>query len=164
MRRVCLASCVVAGLFAIGCGPADVAGNYTVSVTNGPDRCATGSWTEGDSSSGIPVVITQDGDQITIFVEGPTGTLLSLGVGDNQFDGQVSGSSITAALVGDVTQRQDMCVYTYTVDMRGTIDGDLLEGTLTWRPVTNGHADCGALDTCEGNVQNFNGTRPPSGG
>lgn len=161
MKRSAPILAALVGALAIGCGPADVAGNYTVSVTNGMNRCEIDGWDEGSSSSSIPVTVTQDEDQVTLLVEGGTGVLLNLAVGGNRFDGQVGGNDITAALVGDNTSRDGECVYTITVDMDATVDGDVIEGELLWRPVTNGHPDCGSLDTCEGNLQTFNGTRPP---
>ncbi len=148
-------------LLAVGCAPADVAGTYTVATTNGANDCAASGWDEGATSTGIPVVITQDGATVQIIVEGLWGTALELGVGGRTFNGQVGGSHVSADLVGDVTSRQGECVYTYTLELDADLTGDLLEGTVTYRPVTNGHADCGILQTCR-NVQAFNGTRPPS--
>jgi hypothetical protein len=159
-RTACLVS-ILSGVLWVGCAPADVAGNYTVSVTNGMNRCGIDGWDEGSSSSSIPVVVTQDGDQVSLVVDGVTGTLLDLSVGGSTFDGQVSGNTITAALIGDNARSQGECTYTTTVDLDATVDGDVIEGELLWRPVTNGHRDCGTLDTCEGNIQRFNGTRPP---
>jgi hypothetical protein len=160
MRRFVTASSIAACLFFSACAPADVAGNYTVNVTNGPDECMTGGWTEGESTSGIPVVVTQDGDQVVLEVQGLTGTFLTLGVGSNRFQGQVSGSGVTAALIGSVSRTQGMCTYTTTVDLDARVDDDVIQGTLRYRPVTNGHPDCGILETC-GNQQSFNGARPP---
>lgn len=159
MRRFVTASSIAACLFVSACAPADVAGNYTVNVTNGPDECMIG-WTEGDSTSAIPVLVTQDGDQVSLQVQGLTGTILTVGVGSNQFEGQVGGNSVTAALIGNVSRTQGGCAYTTTVDLDARVDNDVIQGTLTYRPVTNGHPDCGTLETCVSR-QSFNGARPP---
>lgn len=160
MRPLVTASSIAACLLFSACAPAEVAGNYTVNVTNGPDECMFGGWTEGESSSGIPVLVTQDGDQVTLEVQGLTGTFLTLGVGSNQFEGQVSGNHVTAALIGTVSRTQAGCAYTTTVELDATVDNDVIVGTLIYRPNTNGSPDCGILETC-GNRQSFNGARPP---
>lgn len=162
MRNIALASIIISSVACVACGPADVAGNYTVNLTNGPNDCAYDFWAAGDSTSGISLVVTQDEDQVAMSVEGATGVILDVGVGGSQFNGQVGGNDITAALIGDVTRSEGECVYTITVDADASLDGDLLEGELLWRPLTNGHPDCGILDSCEGNRQSFNGTRPPA--
>jgi hypothetical protein len=149
------------GLLAVGCAPADVAGNYTVSVTNGENDCGTSGWDPDATQSGIPVVITQDGDVVQVAVEGAVGVLLDLGVGSRLFNGTVGGSHIQGDLIGSVTSRQGECAYTYTLELDADLSGDVITGEIVYRPVTNHHADCGVLETCS-NVQLFNGTRPPS--
>ncbi len=147
-------------LGAVGCAPADVAGNYTVNVTNGENGCAFDGWTVGETASSIPLVVTQDDSTVQLDVQGTTGGLLDLVIGSSLFNGTVSGNGIDAALVGSNSARQGECAYTITVDLDASIDGDFLEGELRWRPVTNHHADCGILETCS-TFQSFNGTRPP---
>jgi hypothetical protein len=46
------------------------------------------------------------------------------------------------------------------VTASGSINGDAIDGTVTYRPSTNHNADCGHLETCT-SVQRWNGTRPP---
>lgn len=147
----------------VGCAPADVAGNYSVNVTNGANGCSLDNWMEGSTSSNIPLLVTQSDDQVQLDVQGLTGTYLDLVLGSSLFNGDVSGSQITAALIGSNTGRQGSCSYTVTVDLDARVDGDFIQGELTWRPVTNRHPDCGVLETCR-NTQQFNGSRPPSGG
>jgi hypothetical protein len=146
-----------------GCGgsPADVAGSYTVSVTNGANGCNLVNWTVGESAAGIPVTITQDGGAATATVEGVTGALLVAGLGSRIFAGEVSGSSLDLALIGTNSQTSGNCTYTYNALLDGSIDGDVIEGTITYTAATNDQSDCAALEGCE-TVQDFNGTRPPS--
>lgn len=155
---------VLAGLALASCGddPANVAGTYTISLTNGPNGCMTESWEEGATSSGTTVVITQDGDAITADVQGVAGTYLDLVVGSSEFVGTVSGDHIDARLTGRAGT-MGSCAYTLLIDMDADLDGDVLEGTLRWFAQTNGLAECGMYNTCQ-NTQAFNGTRPPGSG
>ena len=68
---------------AVGCAPADVAGDYTVNVRNGPNECGFDNWTEGDTASSIPVEITQLDSDVTIDVMGATGLGLDLAAADD---------------------------------------------------------------------------------
>lgn len=147
-------------ILAVGCAPADVAGNYAVNLTSGDDGCAIAGWTVGEMISGVSVIVVQDDDQTQLDVEGPAGTILDIVVGSSLFNGQVGGNGINAALIGDNTARMGECVYTYTIDLDADVNGDFMEGQLRWHPVTNGHADCGILETCF-NLQSWNGSRPP---
>lgn len=155
-----LASVLLLGVSS-GCAPADVAGNYSLSVTNGDNGCDVNGWTVGESNANVPSVITQDEGAVQVEVQGVSGTFLNLAVGSNRFAGDVAGDRIAAELIGDNSNREGECVYTWTIDLDATVTGDVIEGELSWRPVTNGHPDCGLLETCR-NQQAFNGTRPPS--
>jgi hypothetical protein len=163
MRNVlaCLAGGAVA--IAVGCGgsPADVAGNYTVSVTNAANGCNLASWTEGNSATNIPVTITQDGDTAVATIEGLTGTYVMAALGSRSFTGQVSGSDLDLELVGTNPLTMGNCTYTYNALLAGTIDGDVITGTITYTAATNDQPDCAGIEGCE-SVQNMNGTRPPS--
>ena len=44
---------------------ANVAGNYTIAITNGASSCNFDNWVEGKETSGIGLVITQDGQSST---------------------------------------------------------------------------------------------------
>jgi hypothetical protein len=159
MRTVAL--CILVGSAALaGCDPADVAGTYTVATTSDANECGLAFWNEGETQTGIPVVITQNGGVVQVEVQGLTGAGLSLATGSNRFNGNVGGNAIHAELIGSTTGRQGDCVYTLTLELDATLSGDTLQGEILWRPMTNGHPDCGILQTC-GNVQRFNGVRPP---
>ena len=163
MTRSASVLVVVVGVLvaAVGCAPADVAGNYTVNVTNGENGCGFDGWTVGDSSSNIPLLVTQSDSTVQLDVQGGTGGLLDLVIGGSLFNGEVSGNGINAALIGSNAARQGECSYTITVDLDANVNGDFIEGELQWRPVTNHHADCGILETCV-TLQSFNGSRPPT--
>ena len=162
MKRTSLLIALAAA--ALGCGdPVDVTGMYSVATTTGANACGIDGWTEGSSETGIPVTITQMEDQATIQVGGAAALFLGLVVGGSRFDGQVRGNEITAAIMGDVDHTQDGCTFHYAVDLDATVDGDVIQGTLTYQPIVTDGTDCGAISTCDGNTQSFNGTRPPSG-
>lgn len=156
--------CVLSGLALAGCGddPANVAGTYTISLTNGPNGCMVDNWEEGATSTGTTVVITQEGDAIMADVQGVAGAYLDLVVGSSVFEGTVSGEHIDARLTGRAGA-QGSCAYTLLVDMDADLDGDVLQGSLRWFAQTNGLESCGALNACQ-NTQAFNGTRPPGSG
>jgi hypothetical protein len=46
-------------------------------------------------------------------------------------------------------------------ELKGTIVGDVLDGTIDYKSSTNGSPDCGAVQNCT-SEQAFNGSRPPS--
>src|SRR5687767_473517 len=102
MRKIGLSLAAVSAVLAIGCAPADVAGDYTVSVTNEENACNFDNWTAGDSQTGIPVEIVQDDGNVTITVQGLTGTFLSFALGTATFAGTVSGNSVSATIIGTV--------------------------------------------------------------
>lgn len=161
MHRIVMTSCVCA-LLAVGCAPADVAGNYMAATTSEENECSFSWWTEGDMSAGIPVVVTQDGGEFTADVQGLGGGALALITGHGStFVGEVGGSHLHGRIVGTTNATSGGCSYTITVDLDADLSGDTLTGTLTYRPVTNHAAECGALETCS-NVQRFNATRPPT--
>lgn len=156
-----LASCAALALLAsCGSDPVNVAGNYTINLTNGPNGCMLSSWTEGDTATGVPVSITQDGANVTVTVTGLAGAYLDAVIGGHVFTGTVSGSHVDARLTGR-PGAMGSCAYTQIVELDADLDGDVLTGSLRWFAQTNGLPECGMYNTCE-NTQQLNGTRPPS--
>jgi hypothetical protein len=139
-------------------GTADVAGNYTVAVTNGSSSCSF-EWEEGKQSTGIDLVITQDGQSAHATLGGATGAVFALLFGTADFDGTVTGSSLELTNFGERTAQQGNCSYTYNSTVKATQTGDSIEGTLTYSTKTNGNPDCSAVE-CSAS-QRFSGSRPP---
>jgi hypothetical protein len=163
--RATLAALSLAALSAVsGCGgdPVDVRGTYAINLTNGPNGCELENWTVGETSTGVPVVITQDGANVTVTVQGAAAVYLDVAIGGHVFEGTVSGRHIDATLTGRAGALGS-CAYTSIVDLEADLDGDLLTGRLRYYAQTNGLADCERFNTCE-NTQQLNGTRPPSSG
>jgi hypothetical protein len=150
-------------LVLVACGggdPADVAGDFTIAVTNRDNGCDLENWTVGDQASNIPVTITQDGSDVTATVGAGAGFILDLALGDNVFTGTVDGDDLLLELFGTRGQQQGNCSFTFNSTIDATITGDVLTGTIDYRAATNDNPDCAALEGCR-SFQEFNGTRPP---
>ncbi len=142
--------------------PEDVAGNYTVNLTNGDNGCELENWEEDAETSGVELELTQDDTDLTGEVtDVATALVLTIGLGSPDFEGTVTGSHFTLTNNGTVSGTDGDCVFTRTATIRGQIDGDAVEGTVTYTYETNGDPSCGDRETCE-SVQQFNGTRPPT--
>jgi len=151
---------------AAGCGggdPADVAGDYTIALTNRENGCAFANWTVDSTASNIPVVVTQgeDRSQATAVVNGAAGLYLDVLLGSRTYTGDVDGSHLDLILYGTNSATQGNCTYTVNSEIDAVLRGDVLEGDILYHASTNGSPDCGALENCTSR-QEFNGTRPPT--
>lgn len=137
---------------------ADVAGSYTVAITNGASSCSF-DWEEGKEATNIGLTLTQEGNDVHGTLDGITGAWFTLVFGSADFDGTIEGSSLSLTNYGERTAQQGNCSYTYnsTVDAKQT--GDTIAGTITYSTKTNGNPDCDAIE-CSA-TQKFNGARPP---
>jgi hypothetical protein len=140
--------------------PADVAGTYTVAVTSQEDSCGFPNWEAGTKVNDIKLTFAQETSSITGTIDGVIGTLIELWLGSKSFEGTVNGDRVQATNHGSRPFTQDNCTYTISVLLEGTLNGDALQGNLTYTPKTNGSPDCGALETCQA-IQTFAGARPP---
>jgi hypothetical protein len=159
-----LAACAALASLLAGCGggtPADVAGSYTIAVTNGVNGCNLAAWVVGNSATNIGVTIAQDGGDATATIEGLTGAYVMVVLGSRVFTGEVRGAHLDLELIGTNPQTSGNCTYTYNAILDGSIAGDVIEGTITYTAATNDQSDCATIEACE-SVQDFNGTRPPS--
>ncbi len=152
----------VLGLVIAGCDsePADVAGQYTISVTNGDNGCNFENWTVGEQSTGIPVNITQEEASVTAEVQGLTGILLDFLLGTNVYTGSVDGNSLELSIYGTNSASQGDCTYTVNSFLDAEVDGDVLTGEIRYQAATVDNPACAELAGCA-SIQNFNGTRPP---
>ncbi len=152
---------LLALLLACGGDPADVAGDYTIAVTNGPNECMLSSWTAGNTADGIELRVSQSGSAASAEVRDfAAGTVLDLWLGGSTFSGDVDGNDLDLLLIGTNEQSAPGCTYTIDAELDATLDGDVLLGTITYRPNPI-EGTCGILEDCR-NVQDFNGTRPPT--
>ena len=155
---------IALGAAAAGCSstPVNVAGQYTVAVTNKDNGCNLMNWTVGQSASGIMVAVTQNGSQADATVQGLVGTYLDGVLGSHDFTGDVDGHHLSLTLFGTRSQNSGNCTWTYNADLEADLAGDLLQGTIDYQPKTNGNPDCTAMQNSCVSTQDFNGTRPPS--
>jgi hypothetical protein len=160
MRLALLGSILV---WAFGCGdsePADVAGSYSLSLTNRENGCGFDNWMEGNTASNIPLELMQNGSDVTGEVGGGAGLVLDIVLGSRTYIGEVHGSSIDMDIFGTNSLSEGNCSYTYNSSVHANLDGDVLTGSIEYRAATNGNPDCSALEGCV-SQQDFNGTRPP---
>ncbi len=141
---------------------ADVAGNYTVALTNRDNGCNLGNFTPGDTSSGVGVVITQNGSKVTLTVNGLGGVALValLGANGNVLTGDVDGDDFEVEALGTRPNTSGNCTYTFNSTIKGRLTGDALAGRIDYTVSDNGNSDCGQVHGCL-SYQDFNGTRPP---
>ena len=158
--RFVLVFTLVVVLGACGGEPADVSGEYSVALTYDANGCAIEGWTEGDSLSGIPVTIAQEGAEVSAEVGGLIAVFLDFGFGSNVYEGTVDGSSIDLDLFGTIPLQDGNCTYTINSSIDATLQGDSLVGEIRYTAATNDNPDCASVDGCV-SVQRFNGNRPP---
>jgi hypothetical protein len=149
-----LAGCSSEGEFT-----ADVSGSYTVAVTNRASSCDFKDWTEGTESTGIGLVITQEGDALHATVDGLAAVLFNVALGSSEFDGTVERSSLELTNYGTRSQTQGNCTFTYNATIAGELNGDAISGVITYAPATTTSPDCEDVK-CEA-IQDFSGSRPP---
>lgn len=153
---------LVAILAALGCGEdANVAGSYTIAVTNRTNGCELENWMEGETSSNIPVTITQSGENVTATVDGLVGAYFNAIFGSAAFVGTVSGDDLDLQIIGTRSATEGNCTYTFNAVLSGSVSGDTLTGRIDYQAATNDQPDCAALEGCT-SYQDFNGTRPPT--
>ena len=147
----------------VGCSsePADVAGSYTIAVTNGENGCNFDNWTVGDTAENIPVTITQDGATASAAVEGPVALLLGLLLGSATYQGEVDGNQLDLTIFGTNSATEGNCVFTYNSVLDAELTGDVLQGEIRYEAATVDNPDCAAIEGCA-TIQRFNGTRPPT--
>jgi hypothetical protein len=160
MRRFALVTLGFAALAGCGDDPADVAGEYSVNVTNRDNGCMFEDWTEGDTATGIPVSITQDGSSVTAEVGGLTRALLLFWLGGATFTGTVRGDQLDLQLQGTRSMSSGNCAYTMDAVIDAEVRGDTLSGEIRYEARTNNQPDCGTLTGCA-TVQGLSGARPP---
>jgi len=158
-------SLVVLGLWVTtfsGCAsdPAQIAGDYTVGVTNRDNGCNFPNWTVGAMTAGVDVKIAQSGSSVTADVTGGTGAVLDFAFGSSAFTGTIDGNQMSLTLEGTRVQQTGTCTYTYNGQIIATANGDTMTGRINYTPATNGNSDCAAVSGCL-TYQEFNGSRPP---
>lgn len=144
-----------------GAPPTDIAGDYSITLTNGENGCMLQNWMAGAVTKDVAFTITQDMDAKVVGNLGGAAALYAdLVLGSHTFKGEVTGDAFTMTDYGTQQGKMNNCSYTFNAVMEGTINGDAVEGKVHYKPQTNMSPDCGVLNDCTSD-QAFNGTRPP---
>jgi hypothetical protein len=140
--------------------PANVAGDYTVTLTNVHNDCETmaDKWMDGAMSEGVPFSITQKGVHITAETMGASAIYFLALTGTIPFEGEIHGNHFLLINYGSRIYDYGACTYTINATVEGDIDGDTIAGTLVYSPDVAGNPDCEAY-ACQAE-QTFTGTRP----
>jgi hypothetical protein len=139
---------------------ADVAGDYSIAVTNRSSTCGFDNWQDGATTQDVPLQVTQDGTAVSATIGGDAGTLVALWLGSATFHGAIEDSTLAMTIDG-APATSGTCTYSIHAHVDAVSSGDFMEGTLLYTIETNGSAECGDVDGCEA-MQDFNGTRPPA--
>ena len=141
--------------------PQDLTGTYSLAVTSKDNGCAFQNWTVGQSASGIPLTVTQQGSNgITAVVGGTAGAYLTLVLGTATFTGSVVGPTGTLTAAGTKSGSQGTCAFTVNANMTISLAGNAINGSIRYVPQTNQKTDCGVLNACA-SQQDLSGSRPP---
>ncbi len=154
---------VLAASLLAACGddrPANVAGDYTLNLTNGNNGCNFSLFNTGASVSNVSLNMDQDAHSVTGTVTGGAGTLLNGLLGSSRFEGSVDEKRVHMEIVGSRAGSQGNCAFTVNATLSAVAEGDFLEGTIEYTRVDNGNLDCQPLADCV-TVQSFNGARAP---
>jgi hypothetical protein len=139
----------------------DFTGTYNGAITNRENPCNIGGWTVGTSSTGTMMSITQMGSDISVEVQGFSAFALSLFTGGGgPLVGTATGNVMNVSRSGTRAQTSGACSFTPRIEARATLNGNTLEGTVTYRYQTNGHPDCRERATCA-TTQSIAFVRPP---
>ncbi|HTL38320.1 MAG TPA: hypothetical protein VL326_34555 [Kofleriaceae bacterium] len=159
MKRLSFLALGVLVVAACSDDPVDVEGTYAVGLTNRDNGCNFQNWTVGAQTTGVEVVITQNGANAIAEVKGLAGGYLSFAFGSSTFSGSVDGDALDLSLSGTRPQTSGNCTYTYDGRIQATLSGNALNGSLTYASNGNDNTDCAAI-VCT-SVQDFAGSRPP---
>lgn len=140
--------------------PADVAGDYTVSLTNVHNTCPTmaESWTDGAMNEGVDFLIEQRCTTLSAETMGDPALYFLLLLGANDFKGELDDSHFVLTNHGTKEYTYESCDYTIDAVVEGDLDGDSISGTLTYTPVIKPSADCMGYECAA--EQTFTGVRP----
>jgi hypothetical protein len=142
-----------------GGGDANVAGNYTMAITNRDNGCNFNGYMVGAQNT-VGVNITQTDSKLSATVTGGGGFLLALVVGSNIYTGSVDGNDVDLEIIGDIAMNSGNCAFTYNSEIHATADNNSMSGRIEYRAVTNNNSDCAAISGCL-TFQEFAGSRPP---
>jgi hypothetical protein len=139
--------------------PTDIAGDYTVDLVNNENTCpdVPDSWKEGGTTEGVLFSIEQKGVELTAETMGTAALAFIVRTGSNAFAGEIHDSHFVMTDHGTKEDSYGDCTYTLDVIVEGDSDGDMITGTVTYKPVIDQSAVCADYDCAA--VQAFSGSR-----
>jgi hypothetical protein len=156
MKRL---ACILVVAACGGGSDANVAGNYTMAITNRDNGCNFSGYNVGDQNQ-VQVMITQNDSNLSATVTGGGGFLLALVVGSNVYTGSVDGNDVDVKIVGTRAFNDGNCAFTYDSEIKSTAHDNSMDGRIEYRAVTNNNSDCATHTGCL-TFQEFAGSRPP---
>jgi hypothetical protein len=135
--------------------PAQVAGDYTLTVTDNQNGCQVENFTTGATQSGITMAVTQNGTSLSATGTASSGLMLAFATG-NTLNGWIDGQE--ASLSSTVTHTVGGCTYSTTATANLTFSGNQVQGSVLYTDSGNGSPDCNVMQQCT-STQTVNGSR-----
>ena len=156
ISRTARVGMVLAGAcLTFGCGdddefvaPTDVAGLYELTLHNGANGCGLEDWVEGNTTTNVGLRIEQQGTDLIGRLEGPVGGIVAVLLGTAELSGSQSRGDVTLQAFSPYVRQQGTCTYNLLVTLQGTLDGNLMSGTIDYTWATNGAPECSDLEGC----------------
>jgi hypothetical protein len=130
------AAAAIALAAACSSAPANVAGTYSASITQGSDGCQVATVMEGTVTPGTIMTITQSGGDLQLAATGALQGTLDQIVGTYVFSGSIDGNSLQLAINGAHTRSVDGCVFDLDAVITASAGGNQLSGALAYRAVS----------------------------
>lgn len=136
--------------------PVQLAGRYTLVIKAGANGCSFASWNEG--SLGVADVVLLEGSPgVQATVEGLAALTFGLLLGRTDLAGVISGRTLSLSSAGTTRAELNGCSYTIDANVEATIEGDTLQGVITYSRNLGDKAECAAY-ACT-SVSPFTGLR-----
>jgi hypothetical protein len=145
----CVTSCVSSDNSASD----DLAGGYSITLTNASNDCELDSFPSGETTQGS-LTISQGSDQAIAELSGYAAAPFQTLLGGAALTGSASNGAGHFLLYGTPQFKLGDCDYRLNAELGVARDGDRLVGTVAWTAVTDHAASCGVLETCR-TIQNL---------
>lgn len=143
--------------------PVNFNGTYTTTITNKANGCEFANWMVGNKTQNVEVVMATDATDaksVVVTVQGFAGGFLELFVGSRIFISNTNGNEISGLLLGRESTDAG-CMQQSRIRINGKLNGDALDGTLTYGFVVKNPETCGIKASCA-TQQTIVGSRPTS--
>jgi len=124
---------IVVACAACSSAPADVMGAYSGPLTLGDNGCNLVNWTPGAIITDLTFDVTQDGNEVTMSVEGSQATVLDDTVSGHTFSGSVSDVSLQVTIIGTRMRQMQNCMFRLDAAVIASASGTTLDGELHYR-------------------------------